>query len=89
MKNHMIKLLAFLTAVVLAASAFSACGVDPNVKQEDQATADYKVKIDSEDQETEREGFYAYGKGKTDPVRSATSRSMSRTMRCAPMSWRS
>ena len=69
MKNHMIKLLAFLTAVVLAASAFSACGVDPNVKQEDQATADYKVKIDSEDQETEREGFYAYGKGKTDPVK--------------------
>lgn len=69
MKNHMIKLLAFLAAVVLAASALSACGVDPKVKQEDQETSDYKVKIDDEDQETEREGFYAYGKGKVDPIK--------------------
>ena len=69
MKKHTLKLLAFFTAVVLAASAFSACGVDPNVKQANEATGDYKVKIDSEDQETEREGFYAYGKGKTDPVK--------------------
>ena len=69
MKKTTLKLLAFLTAVVLAASAFSACGVDPNVKQEDEATADYKVKIDDEDQETERDGYYAYGKGKTDPVK--------------------
>ena len=69
MKITVLKLLAFLTAVVLAASAFSACGVDPNVKQEDEATADYKVKIDDEDQETERDGYYAYGKGKTDPVK--------------------
>lgn len=69
MKNYKIKLLAFLAAVVLAASAFSACGVDPNVKGEDEATSDYKVKIDDEDQETEQEGYHAYGKGKTDPVK--------------------
>lgn len=69
MKKITLKLLTFLTAVILAASAFSACGVDPNVKQEDEATADYKVKIDDEDQETERDGYYAYGKGKTDPVK--------------------
>ena len=68
MKHSMIKAVSLFLAIILTVAVFSACGVDPNVKQEDKATADYKVKIDEEEEETEREGFYAYGKGKTDPV---------------------
>ena len=68
MKHFMIKAVSLFLAIILTVAVFSACGVDPNVKQEDKATADYKVKIDEEEEETEREGFYAYGKGKTDPV---------------------
>ena len=68
MKNSMIKTISIILAILLFAAVFSACGVDPNVKQEEKATADYQVKIEDEEEEVEREGFYAYGKGKTDPV---------------------
>ena len=68
MKYSMIKTISIILAILLFAAVFSACGVDPNVKQEEKATADYQVKIEDEEEEVEREGFYAYGKGKTDPV---------------------
>ncbi|WP_407384063.1 hypothetical protein [Ruminococcus sp.] len=68
MKSIIIKTLSVLMSLILAAAVFTACSVDPNVKQEEETTADYKVKVDQGEEETEREGFHAYGKGKTDPV---------------------
>lgn len=69
MKRITIKTISVFLAIILSVAVFSACGVDPNVKQADSdATSDYEVRIDSEEDEVEREGFYAYGKGKTDPV---------------------
>ena len=68
MKHSMIKMISLLLAVFLSLAVFSACGVDPNVKQKEETASEYEVKIDGEEEEVEREGFYAYGKGKTDPV---------------------
>lgn len=69
MKRLNLKTVSLLLAIILCVTAFSACGVDPNVKDDDaDATSDYTVRIDTEEEEVEQEGFYAYGKGKTDPV---------------------
>ena len=70
MKHFSLKTLSLIFVFVLAASVFSACGVDPNVKQEDdRATSDYVVDTGEDTQETEREGYHSYGNGKTDPVK--------------------
>lgn len=45
MKNTLKKPLSLLFAALLLAVVFSACGVDPNVKQEKKATNDYAVQI--------------------------------------------
>lgn len=70
MKQNSIKLLSLILAVLFVIAAFSACGVDPNVKNgEEETKSDYKVDIgDDEEEEVEHDGNYAYGKGKTDPV---------------------
>lgn len=68
MKNHLKRTLCIIFAVIMIAATFAACGVDPNVKQEDEATNDYAVKISADDEEKEKEGFHSYGAGKTDPV---------------------
>ena len=69
MKHTMIKAVSLVLILMIAAAVFSACGVDPNVKQTETTSSDYQVKIDDEGEETEREGYNAYGKGKTDPVK--------------------
>ncbi|MBQ9680557.1 MAG: hypothetical protein IJV48_07745 [Ruminococcus sp.] len=53
---------------MLTASTLSGCGVDPNVKQEEEASTEYKVDIGGDEEEAEGEGFHAYGKGKTDSI---------------------
>ena len=68
MKNTLKKPLSLLFAALLLAVVFSACGVDPNVKQEKKATNDYAVQISGEAEEKELAGFHSYGTGKVDPV---------------------
>ena len=69
MKSVTLKILSLLCAGVLAALSLSACGRDPNVKQDEETAATYHVeKADDEEAETEREGYHAYGAGKTEPV---------------------
>lgn len=70
MKHIFLKITSLIFVLVLCASVFTACGVDPNVKQNDDgATSDYVVDVGEEAQETEREGYHSYGNGKTDPVK--------------------
>lgn len=68
MKNNLKRTLCILFATVMLAVTFAACGVDPNVKQEEEATKDYAVNISGDEEEKELEGFHSYGTGKTDPV---------------------
>lgn len=68
MKNILKRTLCILFAAVILAATFAACGVDPNVKQEEKATKDYAVELGGEEEEKELEGFHSYGTGKTDPV---------------------
>ena len=69
MKRITIKTVSLFLAIILSVAVFSACSVDPNVKQDESAaTSDYSVRIDGEEEEVEHESFYAYGKGKIDPV---------------------
>lgn len=69
MKHTMIKTISLFLILIFAAATFSACSVDPNVKQEETQSEDYQVKIDGEEEEKELEGYHAYGNGKTDPVK--------------------
>lgn len=62
-KTACITLAALMAAVILAS-----CGVDPNVKQEEEATKDYSVNISEDGKEKELSGFHSYAAGKTDPV---------------------
>ena len=66
MKNTLKKPLSLLFAALLLAVVFSACGVDPNVKQEKKATNDYAVQISGEAEEKELAGFHSYGTGKAE-----------------------
>ena len=68
MKNSIKKTVCIILAILMLAATFAACGVDPNVKQNEESTENYEVKIDKEDEEKELEGFHSYGVGKTDPV---------------------
>lgn len=62
------KTICLLFALIFTVFLFTACGVDPNVKQENETAADYDVKIKKDEEEKELEGFHSYGNGKTDPV---------------------
>lgn len=68
MKNSIKRTLCILFAAAILAVTFASCGVDPNVKQEEEATQDYAVKINGDEEEKELEGFHSYAAGKTDPV---------------------
>ena len=68
MKNTFKKSMCLVFAVLIFSVFFSSCGVDPNVKQEKEATKDYAVSISGEEEEKELEGFHSYGTGKCDPV---------------------
>lgn len=68
MKNTLKKSLCILFASLVLITALASCGVDPNVKQEEEATKDYSVKVSGDEEEKELEGFHSYGTGKTDPV---------------------
>ena len=49
MKHTMIKTISLFLILIFAAATFSACSVDPNVKQEETQSEDYQVKIDGEE----------------------------------------
>ena len=68
MKKNLKMTVCFMLAAVMIARLFASCGVDPNVKQEEEATKDYAVKFSEEEEEVELEGFHSYPSGKTDPV---------------------
>lgn len=57
-----------MLAALMFAMLFASCGVDPNVKQDEEATKDYAVKINEEKEEKELSGFHSYASGKIDPV---------------------
>lgn len=68
MKNKAIKSLAIICAALFLSASFCACNTDPNVKTEEETSGTYQVVESGNEQEEEREGFHAYGSGKTDPV---------------------
>lgn len=67
MKNHLKKSLCILLTWLFLIPAFTACGIDPNIKREQESKDGYKVII-SDAEEKEREGFHSYPSGETDPV---------------------
>ncbi len=76
MRSKAIKTLSILCAAVLVAACFCACNSDPNVKSDEETTGSsgssdaYRVvESGNEQDEKEKEGFHAYGSGKTDPVK--------------------
>ena len=68
MKKNLKMTVCFMLVAVMIAMLFASCGVDPNVKQEEEATKDYAVQISEEEEEEELAGFHSYASGKTDPV---------------------
>ena len=68
MNNNLKKTICFLLAAIMIAMLFASCSVDPNVKQEEEATKDYAVNFSEEEEEEELAGFHSYASGKTDPV---------------------
>ncbi len=69
MKMRLINRIGIGCAAALFALNLTACGVDPNVKQPvEETSAEYVVETTADAVEEEREGFHAYGSGKTDPV---------------------
>ena len=68
MTIHLKKILCFLLAALMFAVALAACGVDPNVKQNEESSQTYEVKIDKDEEEKMLDGYHSYGAGKTDPV---------------------
>lgn len=69
MRNHCIRFISLLCAAVILALLLCSCGSDPNITPDEATTPEYNVKLDDEQEDaTEREGFHAYGSGKTEPV---------------------
>ena len=67
--NHLsLKIVSIVCAVIVLVLSLSACGSDPNVKQQDSASESYAVDVGKEAKETEREGYHSYPAGKTDPI---------------------
>ena len=65
-----LKTLSLLCAITFLALNLCSCDVDPNVAVEKETTDEYHI-IEGDDadrQEVERNGFHAYGSGKTEPV---------------------
>ena len=58
----------FLLVVLMLAFALASCNTDPNVKQDEEETKSYDVKLGEDEEEKELEGFHSYPAGKTDPV---------------------
>ena len=69
MKNNFKKSVCIMLAAIMTAVILASCGVDPNVKQEEEATKDYSVNISEGEKEKELTGFHSYPSGKTDPVK--------------------
>lgn len=69
LKTITTRITALLCAALFAAMLLCACDEDPNVVSDEATGGSYQV-IETENGEeaTEREGFHAYGTGKTDPV---------------------
>jgi len=68
MNRNAIKLITVVCTIIIMVLSFSACGTDPNVKQQDSGSGSYAVDVSKTAEETEREGFHSYPAGKTDPI---------------------
>lgn len=68
MMKKVIRTISLVLASAFSVFAFTACGSDPNVKQEETKSESYAVDVSGTAAEEEREGFHSYPAGKTDPV---------------------
>lgn len=62
------KFISLVCSIVIMVCSLTACGSDPNVKQQASGSESYAVDVSKAAAETEREGFHSYPAGKTDPI---------------------
>ena len=68
MLHKPVKMISIVCTIIIMVLSLTACGSDPNVKQQDAGSASYAVDLSKAAGETEREGFHSYPAGKIDPI---------------------